>query len=590
VDLEGSWNPPARFLNYRRVLRSLAVLLGFILISLVLWWRVVFHLGTETSSGGVLDPGLIIWWLRWDLFALSHGSQVLYTRYLNAPTGASALWNTSMLALGGIFSPITSVFGAVATFNILCILGPALSAWTCSIWLRRHVGIVASIFGGLLFGFSPFVMLEDGGHVFLSSLFLLPVIAILIENICWRSPRPWIFAGPLLGIVVSVQFFISSEVLVITAIGAVIAVLAIVAANVRSVRSRLLPAGLAFSVAGAVAVAMLALPLMSQLASSHDIRGPVQVLDWYDSQPVDFIAAPSSVLLHSTSSAQIATQLTPENGFYLGIPLLILIVLACTFLVRTNKAVLVAAIVGVATFVLSLGGRLRDPGGAGHHGPLLPWGYLEDHLHFLQDVLPVRFAIDVWLAVALIAATALDSGLRRFKGWAIVAIVFVAVICLIPLLPSPKTVEDVSPTPSFFTSSDIHLVPRNSIALVAPIPNVYDDEAMLWQVQSGMWFAQVGGYVFYPVGSDHRVSHYGGPPVLDRLLSVDASGSVFHGAVSAGLRKQALLELGQTSTTCVIVGDSTNSPEIIATVEQILGRHPDATLGGVAFWRLDPPP
>jgi hypothetical protein len=569
-----------------RALRSLVTLLGFVLVSLALWWRVVPHLGTETPSGGVLDPGLIIWWLRWDQFALSHGNHLFFTRYLNAPTGVSALWNTSMLALGIAFAPITSLFGAIVTFNLLCILGPALSAWTCTLWLGRHVGTVASIFGGLLFGFSPFVMTEDGGHVFLTWLCLLPVMAILVENICWRSPRPWISAGPLLGLVASVQFFISSEVLVITAIGTAIAVLVLGLTKLTSLRSRLRPAGLGFATAAAVAAALLAWPLTSQLGSGHDIRGPVQVPDIYEGQPVDLIAAPPSVILHSTHSAQVSGQLTTENGLYLGIPLLVVVVLASVFLARRNRAVFVAATTVIATFVLSLGGRLRNPGSATHHGPLLPWGYLEDHLHLLQDVLPVRFAIDLWIAVALIAAIALDMALTHLKGWSVLAVACIAIACLVPLVPTPKTVNEVSAVPSFFTTSEVDVVPRNSVALVVPIPNVYDDEAMLWQVESGMWFAQVGGYAFRGVGPDQLVRHYDGPPALDQLLSVGVGGRVFKGSLPAGLRQQALLELRGTSATCVIVGDSSHSSQMVATVEELLGRRPEFTRGGVAFWRL----
>ncbi len=311
------------------------------------------------------------------------------------------------------------------------------------------------------------------------------------------------------------------------------------------------------------------------------------MLDWYVGQPVDLVAAPSSVIVHSAHSAQLAAQLTPENGLYLGIPLLILTLAACIFLIRSNRAVLIAAIVAVASLVLSLGGRLRVAGSKYHHGPLLPWGYIENHVHFLQDVLPVRFAIDMWIAIGLIAAIAMDVALTRLKGRAILVVAAVALVCVIPLLPSPKTVEDISPTPSFFTSSDIRLVPRNSAVLVAPIPNAYYDEAMLWQVQSGMWFAQVGGYAFRPVGPDHLVSHYDGPPVLEQLLSVDGAGRVFEGSVSAGLRKQAQQELSDARTTCVIVGKSIYFRQMVATVEQILGRPPEATLGGVSFWRLN---
>ena len=111
------------------------------------------------------------------------------------PVASSAMWNTSVLGLGVLFAPVTAVFGAVVSFNLACILGPPLSAWTAWLWLRRHVGDVPAAFGGLLFGFSPFVIDEStAGHLMLMWLCLLPVMLMLIEDLLWRSPRPMLAA------------------------------------------------------------------------------------------------------------------------------------------------------------------------------------------------------------------------------------------------------------------------------------------------------------------------------------------------------------------------------------------------------------
>ncbi len=216
------------------IVRSLPALLIYLVLSVWVWKRIASHITTRTLDGGLGDAGLILWWLRWAPFALTHWHDPLYTHYLNAPIGASAMWNVSMLSLGVIFTPITVLVGVVATFNLLCILGPALSAWTCSLWLRRHAGALPATVGGLLFGFSPFVVAQgEFAHLMLTWLAVVPVIAMLAEDVLWRSPRPWWPSGPLLGLVVAVQLFISSEVLVMTLIAAFVGVFVLVAAHFR---------------------------------------------------------------------------------------------------------------------------------------------------------------------------------------------------------------------------------------------------------------------------------------------------------------------------------------------------------------------
>ena len=140
------------------------------------------------------------------------------------------MWNTSVIGLGVLFAPVTLAFGPIATFNIACILGPPLSAWTASFWLRRYVAVVPASVGGLLFGFSPFVLGQSrSGHVMFTWLVLVPVILMLTEDLLWRAPRPLWPQAPLLGVVVAVQFLISTETLLIVSLlcGAVAITLAL---------------------------------------------------------------------------------------------------------------------------------------------------------------------------------------------------------------------------------------------------------------------------------------------------------------------------------------------------------------------------
>ena len=147
-------------------MRWLALLAGYVAASCAWWHELLPHLGRKTLGGGLLDPGLFIWWLRWTPFAIGHGLNPLHTDYLSALAGVSAMWNTSVFALGTVFAPITLLFGPVVSFNLALILGPPLSAWTAAMWLSRHARMLPAALGGLLFGFSPFVIEHSrAGHL-----------------------------------------------------------------------------------------------------------------------------------------------------------------------------------------------------------------------------------------------------------------------------------------------------------------------------------------------------------------------------------------------------------------------------------------
>ncbi len=189
---------------------------------------------------------------------------------------------------------------------------------------------------------------------------------------------------------------------------------------------------------------------------------------------MDLISAPRTVLFHTANSATVAARYpSHENGLYIGIPLLILIGLFFVLFGRRRTAILVGMVVGVVFFLFSLGGRLRRFPGATHYGPLLPWGYLERHISLLVNVIPVRLALIIWLAVSLVVAAGLDELLSYRKRWVGAAAFVAALGCLVPLVPTTESfVGRIIPTPSFFTTAvDLRLIPRNSIVLVVPMPD-----------------------------------------------------------------------------------------------------------------------
>jgi hypothetical protein len=98
--------------------------------------------------GGSVDPILFIWYLRWLPFALAHGHDPLISTYLQVPDGFNLLWNTSILLPAFVLSPVTLLFGAVVSYNLLATLALALSAWCAYLAFRRYVRPEAAASGG----------------------------------------------------------------------------------------------------------------------------------------------------------------------------------------------------------------------------------------------------------------------------------------------------------------------------------------------------------------------------------------------------------------------------------------------------------
>ena len=72
------------------------------------------------------------------------------------------MWNTSVLALGSLASPLTQTIGVVHTMAVLLTLSFALSAPACRPSPPMGPVVAAAWLGGLVYGFSSFALEEAG--------------------------------------------------------------------------------------------------------------------------------------------------------------------------------------------------------------------------------------------------------------------------------------------------------------------------------------------------------------------------------------------------------------------------------------------
>ncbi|HLH29141.1 MAG TPA: hypothetical protein VKW77_09495, partial [Acidimicrobiales bacterium] len=204
--------------------------MGYAGLSLVLWWHVWTSGPTTTTTCGCGDSSLFQWFLEWPAYALLHGLDPWYSTALFHPTGVNLLANTAVVAVGILLSPVTWLFGPIATFNVALTLAPLLSALSMFVLLLRWVRWAPAAFvGGLLYGFSPFVLIGlTDGHLMLSMAPVPPLIVWCLDELLATQRRSPVGTGLLLAAALAVQFLVGTELLVMVGLTAAVGVGAVV--------------------------------------------------------------------------------------------------------------------------------------------------------------------------------------------------------------------------------------------------------------------------------------------------------------------------------------------------------------------------
>jgi hypothetical protein len=491
------------------------VVLLYVALGVALFWRVwSSHAATNMQLGG--DDWRNVWFLGWTPWAILHGHNPLYSAAANYPGGVNVLLNAGTPFLGIVFSPVTLLFGPIATFNVASTLALPLSAIAAYALIRRFTTWRPAAFaGGLLYGFGPPLMVHGlEGHLNLAFAALVPLIFLALHELIVRQKGSVRWWGVCLGLLVAAQFFTSTEVLLETVVVAGIAI-AVSAAfgGYRNVRARAAYAVKGLLWAGAVATLLLAWPVWIMVRGPGHVSGPVQlVAQGYRADLLSPFVPDSAqmvVLQHFRSMADHFSGNTAENVSYLGLPLLVLLAVGLIWR-RRHPAVLVACITAVTAFVLSLGAALSlrsapavsGSGAAIGHVPL-PEAVLYK-VPLLENLIPARFALQVCLCLAVaggILLQELHDHLRASKlpRWCTAAIpAVIAAVTLVPLLPA-GAVQGVGPSgaPPGFTAVARSL-PQGTVAVVFPFPSANFSVPVLWQVRAKFRFSMPGGSFFVP--------------------------------------------------------------------------------------------
>ncbi len=470
----------------RRTPAWLVALGAYVLVSFFyLAIPVISHPGRDLIGVG-RDPDQFVWMLAWWPHAVLHGTNPFVTHAVWAPQGANLAWDTSIPGLALLAAPVTLLGGPVLAYNVLAVLLPALAAWTAYL-LCRHLthAFWPSVAGGYLFGFSPYVLGQAEGHPHMTSVFLVPLIALVLVRYVEGSLTGARFVLAL-AVLLALQLWFSTE-LAFTVTLALVVSLAVAAilvpASRRRLRRLLPPLVAAYAAAGLLASPLLVYALL------YLKHGAIHPVGKYSADLLNFVIPTNLTALGWSWTRSVADNFNAapaENGAYLGLALLAILGWFAWSFRRVAAARFLVALIAIGV-VAELGIRLTVDG---HASITLPWRLVSKYELF-NNVLPVRISMFVALAASVCVAWWASSA--RAPRIARVALPALAIVMVVPSLWLSVWHEQPY-RPAFFTQGTYRtcLAPDDNV-LMLPFP--IRNDAMLWQAEAGFAFRMANGYV-----------------------------------------------------------------------------------------------
>jgi hypothetical protein len=512
----------------KRTLLSGMVIFGYVFLGLIAFWPSLPQIRQRVFSRDG-DYTLSLWMLGWMTHAITHFVNPFFSNAMFVPTGVNLAQNTQGPLLGLAAAPITLTYGPTVTANLILILAMPASAAAMFIVLRKwRVWGPAAALGGLVYGFSPYMIGQALGHPVLLFLPLPPFIAYTLVSILQRR-GPDRRLGLQLGVLASAQFLVSPEIFASLGLMAGIGLVFVVLQNphraVQMTPQVLRPIGIAFAVCAVV----LAYPVWMLLAGPQHDSGPtVPLLNAYHNDLLSF-AVPGplqkvSLGTHTTSSGWLAFVDPMEAGGYVGVPVLIATGLLAWRSRHSGRMQLSFALLA-SSAVLSLGPFLYVRGNS-THVPLPFW--IVGHLPLVDNLLPVRFSFETSACVAAIISFGLDDlrhdwttnrrlpDEKRSRPRASRAFIATCIaLALVVVTQLPRWPYGSAPfAANFFFVSPAYgpaptqrlptnlsrIIPgRDPVTITFPYPYGHGSTPpLLWQAEGGYRFRLLGGYAFHP--------------------------------------------------------------------------------------------
>ena len=173
-----------------RWLFSACVIVVYCLLGIVAFWPIYPGISQRLFSPEG-DFTQSVWYLDWIPHAIAHGLNPFFSkRHIRADRCEPGTEHGKSFARPDHRS-LRPVLNPVVRANLLMLLGMPVSATAAFVVLRKwKVWGPAAALGGLIYGFSPYMISQGLGHVELIFVPLPPFIALTIVSILQRRGRP----------------------------------------------------------------------------------------------------------------------------------------------------------------------------------------------------------------------------------------------------------------------------------------------------------------------------------------------------------------------------------------------------------------
>ena len=407
--------------RWPRLRRELLIILFLTAFAIAVTWPVAPRMTREIfgSWGDVNLNFWNYWWFRYAIFELKQSP--FFCPLQLYPYGADLSFHT-MCPLNQIIAlPIHILFGIRFAYNFIVFFSLILAAYTAYRLAYDVCGHrIAAVAAGVMFGFSPYMLVRATGHINLIGSWPLPLVVMFSMRAFKSGKFKW---AALAGLFAGLQLWISMYYALFAAIVFVLLWLGALLSEQRSLRNMIwCPAVAAISSLGA-ASPILVIQLRSMLISGPFFAPPSRMSFTGGVDLLGFFVPPEYSMTHGWLTKPAFGHLAGggvEGLAFAGVTCLISTVIAIRCVRDRSKRLFV--ILAVLFAIAALGDRLHI---LGRGGTMVfgRWVFVPLPTVFLK-VVPIlnlirvasRFVILYQLALVCLASLGLGYFLRRFSG------------------------------------------------------------------------------------------------------------------------------------------------------------------------------
>ncbi|HVB87273.1 MAG TPA: hypothetical protein VNK23_11485 [Candidatus Dormibacteraeota bacterium] len=527
-------------------------------------------------------------WFLWH-FARSvvHAHNPFYTRLLYYPSRVNLAWSTTDPLAGLLALPLSIFAGPVVAYNLSLILQLALAAFCARLFcLRISRNETAAFIGGMIFGFSPFLMAEALAHLSLVTAFPIPLFVLALDRIFSSESGSWRLGIPL-GLALLLAAFAHYNYAVICLVFAALLLAIEIARHFASGALRFIGGVWKPICAGAATFLVGFSPLLwMMLGMRSDVPGPRRPghIEVMSADAIGF-AIPS---WDHIFFGKWAHGLNPdlflagvEGTVYIGAMVLALAVLGfCKGRDANRRWAANALILGIAFWLLSLGPQIHVWG----HALRVPGpAALFFDLPFAKFIsAPARFDVVVALCLGILCSLGVrylieSPNVRKHRYWLVpvVAMFIMADYLTIPF-PRASTVDPgmgYHPGGTRANAGSCALPPQIQRGTILTFPMIrapFCLKSMWMQAASGGKFALVDGYLSYTPPEIWKP--FWNIRILRSLMSIEG---LYPAPIdTAADRASAAATIRELNLGAIVIYDSPEADRGASYIEEVFGVKP----------------